>query len=351
MLNNYLFDNPYYKLMPETTNDLFSLPSPKQLQKLYTNHIARGVIADDEEFPWYVRKAARYDLDWCNDQMDDDVIWENSRLGAKYQGKGDGKRLMYHQNYIKRAGNIAGYGAQRTGDCVSWAIRFVLELLRIQNIHQGKWEEWYKRQATAGIYSGRGHTGQGASPTRLSAYACKIGTLFEESYLNGKYDFTNYSQYVRWGMQNGRRGMPDDLLELTKSYHAIEYRVITTPEGLRDAWAAGEEEGGCQIHCGSGIGVDDRGDPVSRLRGSWSHDMGLSGYDDTKEFYDECVFAWDQSWGNWNRLTNVPTPWQPLTQGMFFLAESSMPRALRSRGTCAFFGFEGKPAQPSNVIW
>jgi hypothetical protein len=312
--------------------------------------MCHGVIADDENFPWYVRKAAAWDLAWANDQMDDDVIWERSRLGNKYQGAGSGKRLMFHQDYVRRSPK-AGVGAQATGDCVSWAIRFVLELLRVQRIMQGEWHEWYMRQATCGIYSGRGHTGQGASPVRLTKFAIDIGTLFETQYFDGKYDFREYRDYVRWGMSRGRVGMPDDLLEVTKPYHAKTYRVITTTEGLRDAWAAGQEEGGCQIHCGSGIGVSSRGDPVSRLSGSWSHDMGLSGFDDTKEFYNECVFSWDQSWGNWNQVTNIPEPWKPIPQGMFFLAERSMPSALRANGTCAFFGFEGKPAEPSNILF
>jgi len=340
--------NPHLKLMP--TNDLFDLEG---LHHGYRSGIIHGTIVDDETHPWYERDAAKYDQAWANDQMDDDIVWEDSNLGSQYQGGGKGKRMFFHQPYARRT-EQAGYGAQRTGDCVSWAIRFALELLRIQNIQHGKWEEFYKRQATCGIYSGRGHNGQGASPTRLSAYAVGIGTLFEEQYIlpgGVRFDFRNYNDYVKWGMQRGKKGIPDELKEQTKSYHAREFRVITTLEGLLDAWAAGEKEGGCQIHCGSSIGVASSGDPVSKLRGSWSHDMALAGFDDTKEFYQDTVVAWDQSWGNWNKLTNVPKEWKPLTQGMFFLAGKDMPKALRARGTCAFFGFEGKPAQPHNNLF
>lgn len=342
-------NNPYYRLIPELRSNLVAA-TPDDYYNLYSTHQINAVIVDDPEAPWYVREAAKYDLAALNDMYDDDIIWERSTFANKYQGKGKGKRMMFHQNYLRMC-NLAGVGSQLTGDCVSWAIRFALELLRTQNIHHGEWEEFHRRQATAGIYSGRGHTGEGANPARLTAYACQIGTLFEEIYLSGKYDFTDYANYVRWGISRGRSGMPEDLLELTKPYHAKSWKIITTVEGLMDAWAAGEDEGGCQIHCGSNIGVARAGNPISNLSGSWAHDMGMSGYDDTGEFFPFAVFAWDQSWGAWNNVTNVPTPWQPMTQGMFFLAEASMPRALNAQGTCAFFGFEGKPAPPSNLLW
>lgn len=347
-MTNYA--NRFYKLIPERAGR-YRHATPRMLHDAYRNGQLFGVIADDENFPWYVRRAAQYDQAYCNAQMDDDIIWERSKLGNRFQGAGKGRRLMYHQNYVRRS-NKAGVGAQLTGDCVSWALRFILELLRIQNIYKGRWEEWYIRQATCGLYSGRGHTGQGANPTLLTRYAIKIGTLFEDVYLNGKYDFRDYANYVNWGISHGNVGMPAELLEETKPFHAKEYRIITTTEGLRDAWAAGEDElDGCQIHCGSSIGVTDSGNPISQLSGSWSHDMGMAGFDDTREFYHECVFPWDQSWGNWNEVTNIPEPWKPITQGMFFLAESSMPAALRAQETCAVFGFEGKPAAPSNILF
>lgn len=111
-----------------------------------------------------------------------------------------------------------------------------------------------------------GHNGQGADPVGLSAWAIKIGTLLEKVYETdkGKYDFTDYNKYVRWGMSRGRVGMPADLLEQTTPYHAGSYKVVQTTEALRDLiWAGGT------AHCGSSIGVSSVGSPISRLQGSW----------------------------------------------------------------------------------
>jgi len=238
-----------------------------------------------------------------------------------------------------------GYGVS---NCVSWAIRTAIDNGRCLNITNGVWEEWICRQATCGLYSGRGHNGQGADPIGLSAWAVKIGTLLEKIYETnkGKYDFTNYKNYVKWGMSRGRSGIPSDLLELTKPHAPASYKVITTTDALRDVMA-----NGATIQVGSMLAVESTGNFISRRRGSWNHSMSVIMYDDTREFHNDCVWGIDNSWGAFNRLTNVPEVYKPIPQGSFFITEKDMQYALSDRGTTAFLPGQWFPVKDfSNEI-
>lgn len=215
-------------------------------------------------------------------------------------------------------------------------------MLRVINQARGKWEAYIRRQATCGIYSGRGHTGQGASPARLSHYAVKIGTLLEQQYLDGRYDFRNYDDYVRWGMSRGRVGMPRELLEHTVIAGARKTFLVESWEACRDLMFNDHT-----LHCGSSIGLSNKGNPFSPIRGSWAHDMQWPcGYDDTKEYVGQTAVFGDNSWGSWNHISNIPDAWKPWGQGMFATTVSTMQRGLRSRGTFAFINMEGFDAGP-----
>lgn len=338
--------NPNYSLIPETlsANNLLGPVSPRQLHRAYSNKTLRGVIVNDPEAPWYVRKAAQYDLSALTDLRDGPLIWEETEEYKRIKAlKRAVDIVMQWQDYLRINPRNAMKGNQLTGDCVSWAIRVVLELLRSMRISRGEWEAYILRQATCGIYSGRGHTGEGANPGRLSEFATVIGFLLETTYLDGKYDFTDYEKYVRWGMQRGRQGMPNDLLEVTSKNKCAKTYLVKTTDGIKTAF-----DGGHVVHCGSMIGVSSSGDPVSRLQGSWAHDMGLMGYDFTKEYVRDEVFFWDQSWGDWNRLTNIPDAWKPWPQGGFAITERDTQQAVRADGTWVFVYEEtnGFPADP-----
>lgn len=344
-------NNPFQKFLPETDNidnDIIGLVSAKALMEYYSNKILHGVMLNVPEFPEYVRKFAQYNFEYLKDHQEDDepIIFEDTKYYYQIMGSSKGKMVLNHHNYMKIDPDNAMKGAQATGDCVSWAIRQALDELRVNKIFAGAIEAYIVRQATCGIYSGRGHTGQGADPVGLSAYAVKIGTLLEQKYQTKTetYDFSNYSNYVKWGMSRGRSGIPADLLEVTKPYTAGGYKVVATTDGLADLLAAGGT-----AHCGSGIGVSSSGDPISKLRGSWSHDMAICGFDDSPEAHEQFggrVWLWDQSWGNWNSVTNIPDRWKPWGQGMFALSDSDTQRAVRQGGTVVFFDgkwFDGTP--------
>jgi len=343
--------NPFVKLLPETTsidNNIIKNASPQKLHNLYRLGYINGVILDIEKVPWNFRKFAKYNFDFLKDNQEDNqsIIFEDTSYYSKIRGAGSGRRVLNHLAYLQIDPQKAMRGAQSTGDCVSWGTRGALDELRCNKIAKGAWEAYIARQATCGIYSGRGHTGEGADSVQLSAWAVKIGTLLEIKYDigNNHYDFTNYDDYVSWGMSRGRVGMPQDLLEKTQPYTAGNYKVVATTDALADALAAGGS-----AHCGSGIGVSSVGDPISRLSGSWSHDMNIVGFDDT----DECkakfggrIWLWDQSWGDWNNVTNIPDWWKPWGQGMFALTDKSTQVAVSDGGTVVFFDGKWFDAQP-----
>ena len=357
MVNNDILgiNNPFSKLLNDVkvNNDIISPPSPKVLHDRYRLGIYNGVLLDIESVPWNYRKFAKYNFDYLKDNQEDNqsIFFEDTSYYSAIKDSGKGKRVLNHLNYLTIDPSNAMKGAQSTGDCVSWAIRTALDQLRCNIIGDGAWEAYICRQATCGIYSGRGHTGQGADPVGLSAFACKIGTLLEKVYETSKekYDFSDYNSYVKWGMSRGRMGVPSDLLEQTQPYRCPNYKVVATTDALADLiYNKGT------AHCGSNIGVSSSGDPISRLSGSWAHDMSITGYDDTdecKEKFGGRIWLWDQSWGNWNSVSNIPDWWKPWGQGMFALSDKDTQRGVNAGGTCVFFDGKFFPADPiTNTI-
>jgi len=158
------------------------------------------------------------------------------------------------------------------------------------------------------------------------------------------YDFRHYDEYVLWGMRHGQVGVPEDLRHITCEHGPVTTSLVAGMEELKDLlW------NGYGVHCSSGIGVTAQGNPVSQLTGSWSHDMQICGYDDraeTRKQYGQAIYFWDQSWGNWNRVENIPDAWKPWGQGMFALTESDTWQAVGQQGTWVFSGTNGFPARP-----
>ena len=99
----------------------------------------------------------------------------------------------------------------------------------------------------------RGHTGAGASPSRLALAATKIGILLEtpvESPEGEVWDFSEYKSYYRLGMKHGRKGFPQWIFDLNREHGPKQVAEINTPEELLTAlW------NGCGVGVGSMIGV------------------------------------------------------------------------------------------------
>lgn len=290
-------NNPYAKLLPETIdNNIMKFATPKQIHSAYKLGYVNGVLLNTDKTPYAYRQFAKYNFDYLKANQEDNqsIIFEDTKYYGKIKGSSKGKRILQYKAGMEINPNIYK-GSQLLGDCVSWAIRAALDTLRCLNIKNGKWEDYITRQATCGIYTGRGHNSDGADPVGLSAYAVKIGTLLEQVYKTDKntYDFTDYKKYANWGASRGRSGMPADLLPLTKPYTAAGYKVIATTDGIADAM-----EAGCTVQMGSMLSFGDYGDPIApRTREGWSHSMNIAGFDDTREFYKDRVWMIENSWG------------------------------------------------------
>lgn len=354
-----LASNPYLKLIPQTigpqrkgaatgSSDARSLSNAFASGSLYGCFLRNA-----PEQPWWARGFAQYNFDFLKrNQPDGDSIYmEDSKWYAKIKGMAAGKRVMQNAWGLRLDKKKWGRGSQATSDCVSWSKRFMNDLLRARRIVlSGKWEAWIARGATAGIYSGRGHTGQGADPVQLTAWLCEIGTLLEIEYdltsTGGKkYDFRDYDQYVNWGMSRGRVGMPDDLLAVTSKHKPLGYKVIQDVSTVMDVMAAGGT-----IGCGADWGVKSSGNPLSGPGPNWSHDMAGCGFDATREFVNVDVIAVDQSWGGWNSVENVPAAWLPMSEGQFFVSAEHYQRAVRQGGCTALFDGEYFGSPVDNAV-
>lgn len=274
-----------------------------------------------------------------------DILGKNEYRFATASGTGSlygdykGQLCTPYVHYLRQDSQMAYAGAQLTGDCVSWSKRTMRDHARCFDIGGKKeLEEYRKRSATADLYSMRGHTGQGASPSRLAIAATKIGILLEEKITSpdGKvWDFTDYKSYYKLGMSYGSRGFPQWIYDLHSEYGPKQVAEVETGEELLTAlW------NGCGVGVGSSIGVSDRGGKdgvafLSALSGSWMHDMAVVGFDDRKKYHRETLIIWDQSWGQWQSKAFDqlwPADYGPKPQGAFVLTLNDTMKAVR--GEC-----------------
>ena len=318
------------------------LKTPQQRLEAYNNGLM-GAFLDHEDSPLDIRRIAQYERDRLRDESN---IGRFSEIfPSRLHGISKGKRVFAWENYYKNAPAKALKGAQKTGDCVSWAKRTSVECTRSNEAATNGFA-YLEHGSTALVYRSRGHNSQGMSGHQAANTVQKHGILFEKVYLGGKYDFTNYEEYVRWAM-NGKAGIPDDLSAETQKTKIAQWAEIESADELADTIAAGYPP-----DCCSSIGVasssDEKG--LSVLRGSWSHDMAIIGFDDTREIWPFRVFIWDQSWGLWNkqitpeiykeicRILGIQMP-----EGYFILSEEQTMRAIRQQGTISCSGTIGFP--------
>jgi hypothetical protein len=320
--------------------------NPTELLHAYEVGQIMGAWLDIPLLPAAIRQQARYEQAEVMETLDYPRLIYDAPLGA-IVGSSKGKLCAPWKFYLRSDAELALSGAQLTGDCVSWGVRTASDITRCWKIWMSGGHEYRKRQATCLIYSGRGHNGRGASPAKLSKWHVNTGFLLEDVFTGTdgkKWDFTTYSNYVRLGMSYGRVGFPNSITDITKEFRHQQTSLTEDMDSLADCLY-----NGYGAHCGSGIGVSSTGDPISSLRGYWAHDMAIVGFDDrpeTHEKYGSRIWFWDNSWGNWNRVSNIPDDWKPWGQGMFALSENSTWKAVRQGGTWVFAETKGFPAQP-----
>jgi hypothetical protein len=315
--------------------------SPDRIVAAYGSGAMIGAVTDIDLVPRILRKYARN----CRDQFRE-IVGKNEYRFATATGTGDlhtdwkGKLCLPYVHHISLDQRLAYFGAQLTGDCVSWSKRTMRDQARCFDIKAlGKAYEYVKRSATADLYSMRGHTGQGASPSRIAVAATKIGILLEDKITgpDGKvWDFSDYKTYHKLGMDYGRTGFPAWIYEANREQGPKQVAEVESIDELCTALWNGN---GCGI--GSGIGVSRRGGKdgvsfLSALEGGWAHDMAQVGFDDRKKYHRETLVIWDQSWAEWQEPSLVqawPADYGPRPQGAFVLTATDTLKAIRG-GEC-----------------
>jgi hypothetical protein len=313
-----------------------------------------GAWLDSDNLPGHIRKAARYAKDEFKREMPAPFF----STAPKKNWKGDhwkGKRAFLWKAWSQLDQTMALKGAQSTGDCVSWGERCKQDIRRCVEIALlGEREQYVKRQATCLLYSGRGHTGQGASPSGIANWALKCGILLEQPLVDsaGKnWDFTSYADYVRIGMQYGRGGMPKAVIDITSKNRVAGQSLIKSTNELFDLML-----NGYAASVGFSLDTAPSGNPVSRLSGRTAHQTCMVGFDDTELGramvkkslgYEDTAVFYDQSWGNWNRVTDIPEEWQPWGEGMYVHSARDAQRHI-NEGECiacsgSVIGFVGSP--------
>lgn len=324
------------------------------LPRAYRRGDIIGAIMDSEVQPPHLRRFAR----WMRDQAKAEMphyLFATAPKSNWAAGLWRGKRAMLYKAWSALDREKALMGAQLTGDCTSWGERCKQDIRRsVEILVDGELEEYTARQATCAIYAGRGHTGQGASPIGVANYAMQCGILPEILFTdtNGKkWDFRNYQNYVNIGINYGRTGLPRSILDITSKNAVLGNSLVETIEELCDLLYNGYASS-----IGFSIDTAPEGDPVSRFNGTTAHETCIVGYDDTPEGraackrslgYEDTVIMFDQSWGKWNRVTNVLPEWEPLGEGMYFHSARDAQRLLNEKEctttTGSINGFKGTP--------
>lgn len=334
--------------------DNLLIPTP-ELVKLYQSGKILGAYVDSDRLPSHVRRLARYHQDAFKREVKN-PLFETAPKANWKAGEWKGKRCLLWHCWKKVDPEKALWGAQITGDCVSWGERCKLETRRcVEFLLHGEREQYLRRQATCLLYSGRGHTGQGASPSRIAQWATRCGILLEDPAFrdsSGKvWDFSDYQTYVRYGMSYGRTGMPQAIIDVTSKNRPLGASLVTGTDQLCDLFW-----NGYPTSAGFSLGTASSGNPVSRISGTTAHQTCMVGMDDTPEArykckqsmgYEDTLIFWDQSWGDWNRVTDRLPEWEPWGQGMYVHSARDTQRFLNEREayttTGSIEGFVGNP--------
>lgn len=257
------------------------------------------------------------------------------------RGSGKGKRALLWRSRELFDPGAFGKESQTTGDCVSHGSRNARDTSRAVEIHiKGEAESYYKRGATEPTYGSRNHSGQGMDPATAARFERDNGFLVRQDY--GFVDLSQYDSDI--GADWGRRGVPDKVKAECKKHPVGSF---TMPDSVEDAMDL--MFNGYAGHSGQNIGFRSRSDRrgIFQTSGGWNHDMGIVGYDDTKEVYPVAVVFIPNSWGDWNEK---PENWNeevygPWIIGMIVISMDVFARFVRAESMFFYSNITGFPAQ------
>ncbi len=277
-----------------------------------------------------------------------------SQQARNLKGSGAGRRVFLWKFLEQAMKKKLPAHDQGIGDCVGqgWA-RGVDVLGGVQIFLHGKAERWVAETSSEVIYvlsrmevGGGRIRGDGSHGVWAAEAVREHGTLLMQSYLDGKYDFTEYSaaRARRWAHKcrsctSWGGGLPDELEPLAKEHPVQTTTLVTGWEQARDAVANGYPVVICSDQ---GFGKknftrDEQG--FLAPSGTWYHCMLLAGIDTLSERHGGLII---NSWGgNW---LDGPTRWdQP--EGSFWVEPDVIDSMLKQEDSFAISNYKGYPGQ------
>lgn len=248
---------------------------------------------------------------------------------------------------------FAWFVKQVTGDCVSHSKKNHVQLMRCRDeIELGEPERYVTHADSTMVYAFRGHTGQGASPSRLAQAVMEKGILLMQDYDvegYGKLPLADYKEAIKLGMRWGKTGPPDEVQSLMKRHTIENVTAVNSRSELEQAFRAG-----LAVSSGSQLGIASKRDAngVSRPSGSWNHDMCTFGFDERKviiDHYGDSLVGIQNSWGpGWiSGPRKILGTDMSIPEGSCWIKTSDYVRICVERGTCCTMaGFRGWAALP-----
>lgn len=257
-------------------------------------------------------------------------------FGDTLSGDGKGKLVLNYKAVVAfetATGRTPYDEVQTTGDCVSMAVRGGADTARANDPDLLTTEDWIDRSATEPLYGARGHSGQGATCSRIVEWANrKGGLMLRKKYDDLRLDLSNYDAAI--GIRWGSIGVPEPVTSQAAKHRIGTISLVTSWEQARDCIA-----NGYGLVCCSSVGFSMTRDAhgMSFPRTVWNHAMQWTAVDDTHS--DGCRFCVQNSWGRFNSGPKAHD--QP--DGSFWIDHQTAQRMIEQGGTYAVSNVAGFP--------
>jgi len=276
-----------------------------------------------------------------------------SQHNSEIKGTGEGKKVFLWKLFEQVIGHPLVPHYQTIGDCVSHSFGLSIDVLtavRILMFHMP--EHWVAESATEIIYAGSrvevGNNkvaGDGSTGAWAAEFIRSYGVLLRQKYLNGEYDFTEYSGTKARELGRRGAGVPDELEPLCKLHPVKTCSIVRSWEECRDAVA-----NGYPVAMSSNLGFTTKRDKDGFLRRTlrpWYHSMAIIGIDDEYRRPGALV---QNSWGiDW--VSGPTRNDQPA--GSFWVDASTINSAMKQGDSVAISGYVGYPRVeiPDYILW
>lgn len=298
----------------------------------FSGHV--GCFCDSDQSPEWSRRIARV----ARDRLRANARCEfraSAAIPGYAHGSGKGKRAVNFQHAMRLDAAMLS-GSQDFSNCVSWQTREMVGCSIATDIASGLLHEYIARPGTAGPYASRGYRSDSGMDIWTAAEFChNQGIGLQIKY--GAYDLSTEAADEKYGVQWGG-GIPREFLDAIKNDRVEQVSEVDYDEEVVQDLLFG----GHFIGTGSTTTAGGPGDPVSPGGYVGPHAQALIGYDNTEEFVDwykqktgkslkESVYIFDQSWGDWLKMSNWPEHlWGPRPEGAFVLPWSFAKKLIGS---------------------